>query len=552
MPPTSRSTYEPLHRTSSDFDYELQDNNSEEFKDKPLPLRRRRGIVFALLRLTRRFISRACRPLYIALFLVVFLIWQVTFNAPYIDSLAPSFEIDKRETVFIAANIIDAELISGAWGDTLAQLVQSIGVERVFVSIYGGPEKALKELDGRLEKLGLGVGGKGGRRVVSEDEEPLEIGGLPRTRLPTGEERVKRIAFLAEVRNKALEPLDEGIGRWDKVLFVNDVFFDVQGALRLLWGSKGDGNGETKAVCAADFVTSWKYYDTFATRDAEGYSIGIPIFPWFGNVGSQVSRQDVMAGKDRVRVKSCWGGMVAFQGRFFQQPASSSLSRRETTNGAGLGKPELPLRFRSEPEPFWDSSECCLIHADIIASSATSSSKKKDDSFHTGIYMNPFVRVSYDGSTQKRIWLAKRFEALFTIPQGIINRLAHMPRFNYRRAEVEGQIVRDRLWISLNSNKTADEQFMQGVEEFGGVVGRGVHVGLGERDRVGMEKRATIGEVKGKEYWANEGYYVEFNRTARRGGYCGVRQLLVMKEGKLEEGEGNWDNLLDEVPPWEM
>jgi len=43
-----------------------------------------------------------------------------------------------------------------------------------------------------------------------------------------------------------------------------------------------------------------------------------------------------------------------------------------------------------------------------------------------------------------------------------------------------------------------------------------------------------------------------FNRTAKRGGYCGVRQLLVMKEGKLEEGEGNWDKLLDEVPPIEM
>lgn len=72
-----------------------------------------------------------------------------------------------------------------------------------------------------------------------------------------------------------------------------------------------------KAVCAVDFVESWKFYDTFATRDAEGYSIGVPVFPWFVNEGEARSRRDVLEGRNAVRVKSCWGGMVAFDGRYF-------------------------------------------------------------------------------------------------------------------------------------------------------------------------------------------------------------------------------------------
>ncbi|PMD19449.1 glycosyltransferase family 69 protein, partial [Hyaloscypha hepaticicola] len=214
---------------------------------------------------------------------------------------------------------------------------------------------------------------------------------------------------------------------------------------------------ETKAVCATDFIAPWKYYDTFATRDTEGYSLGVPIFPWFANIGKAISRNDVLAGKDRVRVKSCWGGMVAFSGSLFQSPQTSESIPSSTPN-KGV---QLPLKFRSEKEPFWDSSECCLIHADIIASSQSSAGDQDQeggDSWDTGIYMNPFVRVSYSARTQKWLWLAKRFEALLPIIQDIINRFAHMPRFNPRRAEVPGQIIPSKLWISSVSGKSEEEQ----------------------------------------------------------------------------------------------
>jgi hypothetical protein len=577
MPPISRATYEPLPRTSSDIE-DRPSSSSDEFKDKPRILtrrHRRRGVFFALLRLFRRFLSRVCRPLYIFLFLVIFLGWQTIFNVPYADSKAPKFEVNREETVFVAANIIDGDLVRGAWGDRIVELVQSIGVEKIYVSIYGGPTDALKELDGRLEKVGLR---DGNRKLVSEEVMPVDVEAIGKTKLPSGQERVERISFLAEVRNMALSHVDER-RRWDKVLFINDVFFDVEGALRLLWGSDGvegenGGKKVTKAVCATDFIESWKYYDTFATRDTEGYSLGVPIYPWFANIGHAVSRRDVLAGKDRVRVKSCWGGMVAFDGSFFQSPTSSQVG---TTKGASSGKEvQLPLKFRSEKEPFWDSSECCLIHADIMAAPPTSTFTHPEhedhpDEWDTGIYMNPFVRVSYSAGTQKWIWLAKRFEALFSIPQAIINRLARMPRFNPRRAEVEGQVIQDKLWISLKSGKSEEEQIKLAMAEFGtGLNSRDFTTGFGGRDSSGligidhddsgpggkrelgrMGRRGLVGELKDKEYWRNEGYYVPFNRTARRGGYCGVRQLLVLKEDR-KEGEGNWDTLRGEIPPLDL
>ena len=445
------------------------------------------------------------------------------FNVPYANSKAPKFAVDERETVFIAANSIDGDLVRGEWGDTVMRLVQAIGVERTFVSVYGGPKDALADLDKRLEGIGLA---KGNRMVLSEETTPVDVDAIGKTKLPSGSERIERISFLAEVRNMALRPLESQKQKWDKVLFINDVFFDVEGALRLLWGSYGEGNKKnTKAVCATDFIEPWKYYDTFATRDTEGYSLGVPIFPWFANVGQAISRKDVLAGKDRVRVKSCWGGMVAFDGSYFQASSKSSSSAVS-----------VPLKFRSEKEPFWDSSECCLIHADIMAASPASSHVSETEDWDTGIYMNPFVRVSYSTSTQRSLWLAKRFEALFALPQALINKLAHMPRFNPRRAEIEGQIVEDKLWISSQSGKSEEEQITLAMAEFGsGKLG----------------KRGLVGELKDKEYWRKEGYYIPFNRTARRGGYCGVRQLLVLKEDR-KEGEGNWDTLRGEIPPLDM
>lgn len=55
------------------------------------------------------------------------------------------------QKVFIAANIINADLVNGVWGAAMLELVDVLGPENVFISIYendSGPEvaQALREL----------------------------------------------------------------------------------------------------------------------------------------------------------------------------------------------------------------------------------------------------------------------------------------------------------------------------------------------------------------------------------------------------------------------
>jgi hypothetical protein len=183
----------------------------------------------------------------------------------------------------------------------------------------------------------------------------LDLLQLPHITTPSGDERVKRIVYLAEARNRALRPLDETSEKFDRVLFLNDLAFDPLDALQLLFSTNLDPENDHKpryrAACAVDFINPFKFYDTYATRDLEGYSMGLPFFPWFSNPGSGQSRKDVLAGKDAVPVRSCWGGMVAFDAQFFQ-PGETAGPKVEVAGSS------LPARFRAlqDVDLFWDAS----------------------------------------------------------------------------------------------------------------------------------------------------------------------------------------------------
>jgi hypothetical protein len=113
-------------------------------------------------------------------------------------------------------------------------------------------------------------------------------------------------------------------------------------------------------VCAVDFINAFKFYDYFATRDLEGYEMGMQFFPWFADVGDAASRQDVMSQKDAVRVRSCWGGMTAFEASWFQKPLVSKPVSGKTSTTRVATIPSSPLRFRYEEDPFWEASEVCI------------------------------------------------------------------------------------------------------------------------------------------------------------------------------------------------
>lgn len=131
--------------------------------------------------------------------------------------------------------------------------------------------------------------------------------------------------------------------------------------------------------------------------------MGVPFYPYFA---PGASRKALQSGTDAVPVLSCWGGIVSFQATAF------------TTSGD-----EPALFFRSSKEPYWDASECCLIHADIHAPSAT--------------FVNPFVRVTYGTGTFGWLAMVKRVEKLFAGPHWMVGKLIGMPWSGERRADVE-------------------------------------------------------------------------------------------------------------------
>ncbi|EFR01032.1 hypothetical protein MGYG_04035 [Nannizzia gypsea CBS 118893] len=104
-----------------------------------------------------------------------------------------------KEKIFIAANIIREDLIRGAWGDSLLELIALLGEDNVFVSIY---ENDSGRASKRINPKNL----QGNSSVVAGDH--LRFSDLPTTTAPGGKQRIKRIAYLAEVRNRALRPLD--------------------------------------------------------------------------------------------------------------------------------------------------------------------------------------------------------------------------------------------------------------------------------------------------------------------------------------------------------
>jgi hypothetical protein len=406
-----------------------------------------------------------------------------------------------NEKVFIAAAVYDheGELLGGEWGVRLRQFVDILGPDNVFLSIYenDADEKAQLAMKAFAESVTCN------KAIVHEH---LDLDTLAHVSTPSGETRLKRIAFLAEVRNRALRPLDDPDSsaynrRFDKVLYVNDVFFDPVEAANLLFSTNVDersGKTNYRAACAVDFVNPFKFYDTFATRDNEGYRMGVPFFPWFTNSGNGTSRQDVLDQKDAVRVKSCWGGMVAFEANWLQP--RMHVSKIDTPANATLSP---ALRFRAEPDTYWDSSECCLIHADLA-----SLADEKDPA----IYMNPYIRVAYTPAVLHWLQFTRRFERLYPWAQSFVNRISARPSFNPRRTQQPGDEVLDRVWVW----DPPSQRMLQTLGESG--------------VRISQEVAATS---------KLNGSWEEVARTATAGQFCGLRSLLyINKHSKV--GEKPW------------
>jgi hypothetical protein len=419
-----------------------------------------------------------------------------------------------NEKVFIAAALYDpgGSLLDGAWASSVLSLVDLLGPDNVHLSIYeNDADEAAKAALHRFKskvsceclpqlfrsiEIARGTDFfKGNNTIVSEH---LTLKDIHSVTVPSGQRRMKRIAFLAEVRNRALRPLEADPSvQFDRLLFINDVMFNPVDAIHLLFSTNVDASGRAQygAVCAMDFINAFKFYDRFATRDLEGYAMGIPFFPWFTDAGNGLSRQDVLDQKDAVRVRACWGGMTAFEAKWFLETHSDTLFLSGSDSSTSTAFNVSPLRFRYEEDPFWDASECCLIHADLTY-------LRHGHNITTGsdIYTNPYIRVAYDSRTLSWLSFTRRTERLYSFIHNILNHMVGMPYHNPRRLEEAGDEVVEKVW--------SWDQTQEKVTQ----------------DGAGNTLQGTYHDVK---------------RVAGPGRFCGGRTLLVLNDDP-KPGEKKW------------
>ncbi|CAJ2504896.1 Uu.00g122900.m01.CDS01 [Anthostomella pinea] len=397
------------------------------------------------------------------------------------------------ENVFISVSLYDpaGTLARSLWADRLLEVIRLIGPDRVYLSIYendSGPEgaSALESLKTRLRC-----------RYSIVNDAHVDPADFPTLTLPDGSSRVKRLAYLSELRNRPLRPLDRvGPGgvlmRFDKILFLNDVAFDPPDAVQLLFSTNvgRDGRAHYLSACALDYYQPFLFYDLYASRDAEGYSMGLPFFPLFSGEGPAASRAAMLDQRDAVPVKSCWSGMVAMQAQHVQHLNASLPDPqfhdigRHVINPKNPSSVSSPVRFRYEPELFFDACECCLFQADVARVAHTVGDEDQ------GMFVNPYVRVAYKESVLRWLSWARKWERLFVIPHAIGTSLASLPTHNPHRTVREGEPFTEEVW-------------------------------MGE----GMAGRWRL-----------------VRHVARNGMFCGVRDFQTLRLG-TRDGDINWENI---------
>ena len=147
----------------------------------------------------------------------------------------PGLQLKSASRLFISSTHWNNEAaLRGFWNQAIVDLARDIGPGNIYVSIYESgswddSKGALRLLDQDLERLGVQ------RTIIldnttHEDEITRQAADSGWIDTPRGKKELRRIPFLAKLRNLTLKPMIElsskGI-RFDKVLFLNDVVFTV-------------------------------------------------------------------------------------------------------------------------------------------------------------------------------------------------------------------------------------------------------------------------------------------------------------------------------------
>lgn len=160
---------------------------------------------------------------------------MMTLNIPT-QRVLPS-KSNSKDRIFIASmHWTNEEMIRSHWGAAVLDLVRHYGADNIYISIIesgslDNSKLALEELDAELNKLGV-------ERSIelldnTHEDEMAKTPGPGWTKTSRGTEELRRIPYLAGIRNRVMEKLKvlaerkEGKRTFDKILWLNDVIFTV-------------------------------------------------------------------------------------------------------------------------------------------------------------------------------------------------------------------------------------------------------------------------------------------------------------------------------------
>lgn len=187
---------------------------------------------------------RMFRRRFLQVFALILLLWSTTevffVRRQLINADTQPKAARRHERIYIASiHWNNEEILRSHWNNAVLQLAKEFGPENIYLSVFesgswDGTKIALDELDRSLDRLGVA------RNITFSDKThddeitapPAEHGWID---TPQGRKELRRIPYLAGLRNLSLQPLYTLLANgvtFDRILFLNDVIFTVKSIFR--------------------------------------------------------------------------------------------------------------------------------------------------------------------------------------------------------------------------------------------------------------------------------------------------------------------------------
>ncbi|KAJ3426989.1 hypothetical protein M0812_26564 [Anaeramoeba flamelloides] len=272
------------------------------------------------------------------------------------EDVVPSLQNYPGDKLFVAMICVDIEEIWKDLESVIIQLVKFVGTENIYISILSNGNK--DNTPTLLEIFG----------------NKLNTMGVTNTIIPQADSNrerylTNRILYLAELRNKVLEPLTPD---YPKIMFINDIIVKFRDLKNLLLTPI-----DYDMVCGLDFGLGLQKFDEHHNQVQED-KLRIRFYDrWVAldNYGDSFTNEYPFFNRDQERTKSlidrglpvqvysCWNGVVVYK-----------------------SEPWLKnnVRFRTSYPDECYSSECTLLPKDLY-----------EEGYYK-VFINPIVQSAYN------------------------------------------------------------------------------------------------------------------------------------------------------------